>query len=73
MKVNFNDEQNIKLIEKALGFTLYRWQRRYLCLDDMEINTDYRCCGNSTIRYHLANILNLFFCPKLIVASLYKL
>lgn len=58
MKVNFNDEQNIKLIEKALGFTLYRWQRRYLCLDDMVINTDYRCCGNSTI-YIVKQLLTL--------------
>lgn len=58
MKINFNDEQTIKLIEKALGFTLYRWQRRYLCLDDMEINTDYRCCGNSTI-YIVKQLLTL--------------
>ncbi len=58
MKINFNDEQTIKLIEKALGFTLYRWQRRYLCLDDMKLNPDYRCVGNSTI-YIVKQLLTL--------------
>ena len=58
MEINFNDEQIIKRIEKALGFTLYRWQRRYLCLDDMELNPDYRCVGNSTI-YIVKQLLTL--------------
>lgn len=58
MKINFNDEKTIKRIEKALGFTLYRWQRRYLCLDDMKINPDYRYCGNSTI-YIVKQLLTL--------------
>lgn len=58
MKINFNDEQIIKRIEKALGFKLYAWQRRYLCLDDMKINKDYRGCGNSTI-YAVKQLLTL--------------
>lgn len=58
MKINFTDERTIHLIEKALGFKLYRWQRNYLYLDDMKVNTDYRHCGNSTI-YIVKQLLTL--------------
>lgn len=49
MNFDLNNPEVIKKIEKALGFSLYRWQRRYLSLENMKINPDYRSCGNSTI------------------------
>ena len=57
-KINFSDEKVISKIEKALGFKLYAWQKRYLFLDDMKINPDYRGCGNSTI-YAVKKLLTL--------------
>lgn len=49
MKLDFFNQDVINRIEKALGFTLYPWQVNYLQLDNMEINPNYRGCGNSTI------------------------
>ncbi|MBW9298288.1 hypothetical protein D9N16_05835 [Lactococcus raffinolactis] len=57
-KINFSDGKVISKIEKALGFKLYAWQKRYLFLDDMKINHDYRGCGNSTI-YAVKKLLTL--------------
>ncbi|MDN5440231.1 MAG: hypothetical protein L0F96_03325 [Lactococcus lactis] len=56
--LDFLDKEDIRRIEKALGFKLYRWQIRYLSLDDMKINPDYRGCGNSTI-YAVKKLLTL--------------
>lgn len=56
--LDFLDKEVIRKIEKALGFKLYRWQIRYLSLDDMKINPDYRGCGNSTI-YAVKKLLTL--------------
>ena len=58
IKINFSDRKVISKIEKALGFKLYAWQKRYLFLDDMKINPDYRGCGNSTI-YAVKKLLTL--------------
>lgn len=38
----------ISRIEKAMGFTLYPWQKHYL-LNDFGLNHNYRCAGNTTI------------------------
>lgn len=38
----------ISRIEKAMGFTLYTWQKHYL-LNDFGLNHNYRCAGNTTI------------------------
>ena len=56
--LDFLDKEDIRRIEKALGFKLYRWQIRYLSLDDMKINPDYRGYGNSTI-YAVKKLLTL--------------
>ena len=56
--LDFLDKEVIRKIEKALGFKLYRWQIRYLYLNDMKISPDYRGCGNSTI-YAVKKLLTL--------------
>lgn len=56
--LDFLDKEVIRKIEKALGLKLYMWQIRYLSLDDMKINPDYRGCGNSTI-YAVKKLLTL--------------
>lgn len=58
MKLDFFNQDVISRIEKALGFNLYPWQVKYLQLDNMEINPNYRGCGNSTI-YAVKQLLTL--------------
>lgn len=41
-------EEVMSKIEKAMGFTLYPWQKHYL-LNDFGLNHNYRCAGNTTI------------------------
>ena len=41
-------EEVISKIEKAMGFTLYPWQKHYL-LNDFGLNHNYRCAGNITV------------------------
>lgn len=45
--MNFTEEV-ISKIEKAMGFTLYPWQKHYL-LNDFGLNHNYRGVGNTTI------------------------
>nr|DAM22741.1 MAG TPA: hypothetical protein [Caudoviricetes sp.] len=58
MKIDFFDVGVIQKIEVALGFELYPWQKQYLQAEDMEINPNYRWCGNSTI-YAVKKLLTL--------------
>lgn len=58
MKIDFSDLGVIQKIEEALNFELYPWQKQYLQDENMEINPNYRRCGNSTI-YAVKKLLTL--------------